>query len=61
MSRAYIVLILAAFVCCLGISSASAQCVPNTTYTGAGIYPDTLPNATAGVAYNQDVTFVMLT
>lgn len=37
------------------------QCVPNTSFTGAGIYPDTLPDATAGVPYDQDVTFVMLT
>lgn len=40
---------------------ALGQCVPNTSYSGAGIYPDTLPNATAGIPYDEDVTFVMLT
>lgn len=38
-----------------------SQCVPNTSFTGAGIYPDTLPDATAGIPYDEDVTFVMLT
>jgi PKD repeat protein len=41
--------------------SAFSQCVPNTNYSGAGIYPDTLPDATAGSPYDEDVTFVMLT
>ncbi|MFN5323491.1 MAG: T9SS type A sorting domain-containing protein [Bacteroidota bacterium] len=46
----------------LGFSQESkSQCIPNTTYSGAGIYPDSLPDATAGVTYDQDVTFVMLT
>ena len=40
---------------------AFSQCVPNTNYSGAGIYPDTLPDATAGSPYDEDVTFVMLT
>ncbi|MGR6087648.1 MAG: T9SS type A sorting domain-containing protein [Arcticibacter sp.] len=61
MPRAIILLILASTVWCLEIPKLSAQCVPNTSYSGAGIYPDTLPDATAGVAYDQDVTFVMLT
>ena len=61
MSRALILLILGAAIVCLETISASAQCVPNTNFTGAGIYPDTLPDATAGAAYDQDVTFVMLT
>ncbi|MFM7079813.1 MAG: T9SS type A sorting domain-containing protein [Bacteroidota bacterium] len=38
-----------------------SQCVPNTSFSGAGIYPDTLPDATAGIPYDEDVTFVMLT
>jgi PKD repeat protein len=61
MPRAIIQLFLAVAVWCLEMPTASAQCVPNTSYPGAGIYPDTLPDATAGVAYDQDVTFVMLT
>ncbi len=39
----------------------SAQCTIDSTVTAAGIYPDTLPVATAGTPYSQDITFVMLT
>ena len=38
-----------------------AQCTIDSTQTAAGIYPDTLPDATAGQNYSQDITFIMLT
>lgn len=37
-----------------------AQCVIDSTQSGAGIYPDTLPDGVAGQLYNEDVTFVMV-
>ncbi len=39
--------------------TAFAQCVPITTNTQPGIYPDTLPEGTVGQLYNEDITFVM--
>lgn len=42
-------------------SKSSAQCLIDSSQTAAGIYPDTLPVATAGLPYTVDVTFVMLT
>lgn len=39
----------------------SAQCVIDSSQTAAGVYPDTLPDATAGQPYSVDITFVMLT
>jgi PKD repeat protein len=38
----------------------SAQCAIDSTQTAAGVYPNLLPDATAGVFYSTDVTFVML-
>lgn len=38
---------------------AFSQCVPNTSYTTPGIYPDTLPSGTVGQAYSTDITFMM--
>ena len=43
------------------VSDTNAQCVIDSSQTGAGVYPDTLPVATAGQPYSVDVTFVMLT
>ncbi len=40
---------------------ATGQCVIDFSQTAAGIYPDTLPDGTAGVFYDEDITFVMLT
>ena len=37
------------------------QCLIDSTQTGAGVYPDTLPVATAGQPYDIDITFVMIT
>ena len=36
-------------------------CNIDYSQTQVGIYPDTLPSGTVGVAYNQDITFVMPT
>jgi hypothetical protein len=38
-----------------------SQCTIDASQTVAGIYPDSLPNATVGVFYSTDVTFVFLT
>lgn len=38
----------------------SAQCTIDSGQTAAGVFPDTLPEAIAGVFYSTDVTFVML-
>ncbi len=46
---------------CLITIENSGQCVIDSTQSGAGVYPDTLPDATAGQPYDVDVTFVMLT
>ena len=46
---------------CAMVQIVSAQCTIDYTQTAAGIYPDTLPDATAGQPYNQDITFVMVT
>lgn len=35
-----------------------AQCTPNQSYTSPGLYPDKLPDATAGQFYSQDITIV---
>jgi len=60
MKRAFISLVIA--LAFMGIYSNSlAQCAIDSTQTAAGIYPDTLPVATAGLPYTVDVTFVMLT
>lgn len=45
----------------LHASAASAQCTIDSSQTAAGIYPDSLPPATTGQFYSQDITFVMLT
>lgn len=38
----------------------SAQiCTIDTTYTQPGVYPDTLPTATVGQAYSEDITFML--
>lgn len=46
---------------CFQNTTSHAQCLIDSTQTGAGVYPDTLPDATAGVPYTIDVTFVMIT
>ncbi len=38
-----------------------AQCTIDSTQTVAGVYPDTLPDATANQYYTTDITFVMKT
>jgi len=38
----------------------SAQCNIDSTQTAAGVYPNILPDATAGQFYSTDITFVML-
>lgn len=49
-------------ICAVFIKIADAQvCAIDYTQTGAGIYPDTLPPATAGVFYDDDITFVLPT
>jgi PKD repeat protein len=58
MKKYYIQITLCLFAW-LSISLAQAQCVPNTSFTSPGIYPDTLPTATVGQSYSQDITFVM--
>jgi PKD repeat protein len=45
------------FCCAL---SAGAQCTIDSSQTSAGVYPNILPDATAGQFYSTDVTFVML-
>lgn len=45
---------------CLGSIDSRGQCIIDSTQSGAGVYPDTLPVATAGVPYDIDVTFVMV-
>lgn len=40
-------------------SQACATCSIDYTYTSPGVYPDTLPPATAGEFYEADITFVM--
>src|SRR5688572_17557950 len=40
---------------------AYSQCAIDSSQTVAGVYPDTLPDATAGQPYDVDVTFVMIT
>ncbi len=37
-----------------------AQCTIDSSQTAAGVYPNVLPDATAGQPYSEDVTFVML-
>src|SRR5262245_59919481 len=39
----------------------AAQCVIDSSQTSSGVYPDTLPDATAGQFYTSDITFVMIT
>ncbi|MCB9233681.1 MAG: T9SS type A sorting domain-containing protein [Bacteroidia bacterium] len=47
------------FSCVLGFAlSVQGQCVPNTTYTSPGIYPDTLADGCQGQAYAGVVDFV---
>jgi len=53
------------FTCCLlflalGFLRAFPQCSIDSSQTVAGVFPDTLPEATAGQFYSTDVTFVML-
>ena len=43
-----------------GILTATAQCTIDSSQTAAGVYPNVLPDATAGQLYSTDVTFVML-
>jgi PKD repeat protein len=54
-------LVLLMLLCCSIAQTSFAQCTIDYTQTAAGIYPDTLPDATAGQPYDEDVTFVMLT
>jgi PKD repeat protein len=53
--------ILLVLIIMIQCQSSWSQCVIDTTQTGAGIYPDTLPIAVAGQPYDVDVTFIMLT
>ncbi|CAN5691506.1 hypothetical protein BH11BAC1_BH11BAC1_26170 [soil metagenome] len=39
---------------------ALAQCAIDSTQTAAGVYPNVLPDATAGQFYSSDITFVLL-
>ncbi len=55
--RALIFMLLISFTSRQG----NAQCIIDSTQTAAGVYPDTLPDATAGQPYSVDITFVMLT
>ena len=55
--RALIFMLLISFTSRQG----NAQCIIDSTQTAAGVYPDTLPDATAGQPYSIDITFVMLT
>ncbi len=48
-------------ILCFAVKPVSGQCIIDTTVSGAGVYPDTLPDATANTPYSVDVTFVMLT
>lgn len=49
------------FVTSQNINAQCPGCMINASITTPGIYPDTLPNATQGQPYDQDVTFVMFT
>jgi PKD repeat protein len=60
MKRTWLILLMPILIFCFNKSS-EAQCVIDSSQTGAGIYPDTLPDGTAGVFYDEDITFVMLT
>ena len=40
-------------------TQACSMCTIDYTYISAGVYPDTLPPATAGEFYEADITFVM--
>jgi len=61
MKRTISCLLATLFFLCFYSGESRAQCLIDSTQTGAGIYPDTLPVATAGQPYDIDITFVMIT
>jgi PKD repeat protein len=48
------------FLLLFGPAAGLAQCAIDSTQTAAGVYPNVLPDATAGQPYTTDITFVML-
>ena len=54
-------LLLHLYFCAFPFILGAQICNIDYTQTQVGIYPDTLPNATVGTPYNQDITFVMPT
>jgi len=59
MKKIFTIVIIALSI--VGSDKSFAQCSIDTTQTVAGIYPSSLPDATVGVPYSTDVTFVFLT
>jgi Secretion system C-terminal sorting domain len=55
-SMRYLFLLLFA---CISFCCVAQICNVNSTYTAPGVYPDTLPTATVGQAYSEDITFVL--
>src|SRR3982751_4853747 len=52
------------FIMLVSASNINAQCpgcLIDTTITAVGIYPDTLPDGTKNLPYDEDITFVMFT
>ncbi len=58
--KVYMRIFLAYFFFIGASSDSKAQCTINSSLTVPGVYPDTLPPATAGILYSQDVTMVFL-
>lgn len=54
-------LLLHLYLCAFPFILGAQICNIDYSQTQVGIYPDTLPNATVGTPYNQDITFVMPT
>lgn len=52
-------ILLLLFAGIFSFSAFSQVCTINYSVSGTGIYPDTLPDATVGQAYDTDVTFFM--
>lgn len=54
-------IILLGLILCLGNTTAFSQCVPDSTITGEGIFPDTLVGTCVGIPYTETITLVIPT
>ncbi|MEM6805796.1 MAG: T9SS type A sorting domain-containing protein [Bacteroidota bacterium] len=54
-------IILLGLILCLGNTTAFSQCVPDSTITGEGIFPDTLVGTCVGIPYSETITLVIPT